>query len=160
MSGRRWIWGLLWLAAGCVRIDVPPPGAAAGPPGAMRTVQVDVACGLPAAGPAVVNGVLVARLYEYDPRRSDSQAREVARTTLPGITHQPGRKTVLRFACVGRTAVRQSYYLTAVVYPEGAPAGESGLYRLDGFQRVLATGDREALRVALIPVPEADGPTN
>jgi hypothetical protein len=138
-------------------VDLPPPGPAPTPAAA---VQVDVICVLPAAGPRVSNGVLVARLYEYDPRRADSQAREIARTTLPGIDHQPGRQTVLRFACTGRTTARQSYYLTAVVYPEGVPAGRSGLYFLDGFQRVLAAGIRDALRVTLTPVPEEDGPTN
>ena len=160
MSGLIWIWGMLWLAGGCVRIDVPPPAAMPEPVAPAGAVQVDVTCVLPATGPAVANGVLVARLVEYDPRRSDSQAREIARTTLPGIVHRPGRETALRFACIGRTAVPKAYYLTAVVYPEGAPAGQSGLYRLEGFQRVLAAGTREALRVSLDPVPEEDGPTN
>ena len=160
MSGWLWLCGLLWLAGGCVRIDGPPP--ATEPPRAAPagTVQVDVVGVLPATGPAVSNGVLVARLVEYDPRRSDSQAREVGRTTVPGIFHRPGQETALRFACTGRTAVPKAYYLTAVVYPEGAPAGQSGLYRLDGFQRVLAAGTRQALRVTLAPVPEEDGPTN
>lgn len=158
MGGWWLFWSLLWLAGGCVRVDVPPPAPAlAAPAGA---VQVDVTGVLPAAGPAVVNGVLVARLYEYDPGRSDSQAREIARTTLPGIQHRPGTATAVRFACIGRTAVPRSYYLTAVVYPEGAPDGQAGLYRLEGFQRVLATGTREALRVTLVPVPEEDDPTN
>ena len=66
MSGLIWIWGMLWLAGGCVRIDQPPPAAPApvraAPAGA---VQVDVTCVLPATGPAVANGVLVARLVEY-----------------------------------------------------------------------------------------------
>ncbi|NCD21420.1 MAG: hypothetical protein EOL90_00580 [Spartobacteria bacterium] len=161
MNGRLWIWVLLGLAAGCVRIDAPLPEArgvdrAASP----AVLHLDVTCILPGTGPAVSNGVLVARLYEYDPRRADSQAREVARTRLPGVWHRPGQKTMLRFACSGRTAVRRSYYLTAVVYPEGAPAGKSGLYFLDGFQRVLASGNRESLRVALAAVPEEGGPTN
>lgn len=160
MSGWLWLCGLLWLAGGCVRIDGPPPATEpprAAPAGA---VQVDVICVLPATGPAVNNGVLVARLYEYEPQRADSQAREVGRTTLPGIFHRPGRETAVRFACIGRTTVPKAYYLTAVVYPEGAPAGQSGLYRLEGFQRVLAAGTRQALRVTLAPVPEEDGPTN
>ena len=161
MSRLLWFCGMLWLASGCVRIDVPPPArGASGLVAPAGAVQVDVTCVLPAAGPAVSNGVLVARLYEYDPRRSDAQAREIARTTLPGILHRPGQETVLRFACVGRTAIRQSYYLTAVVYPEGAPAGQSGLYFIDGFQRVLEAGNRENLRVELAPVPEEGGPTN
>jgi len=102
----------------------------------------------------------VARLYEYAPRRADSQAHEIARTKLPGIFHRPGEKTVLRFVCAGPTAVRQAYYLTAVVYPEGAPADRSGLYFIDGFQPVLATGNRESLRITLSPVPAEGEPTN
>lgn len=157
MNARLWMGVMLGLAAGCVRVDLPPPAGSPAPAGAL---QVDVTCVLPAAGPAVSNGVLVARLVEYDPVRSDSQAREVGRTTVPGISHRPGRATAVRFACTGRTAVRKAYYLTAVVYPEGAPAGQSGLYRLEGFQRVLAAGPRQALRATLAPVPEEDGPTN
>lgn len=160
MSGMIWIWGMLCLAAGCVRVDVPPPAmepVRAAPAGA---VQVDVTCVLPSEGPAVERGVLVARLYEYEPGRADSQAREVARTTLPGIYHRPGGETPIRFACVGRTTVPKAYYLTVVVYPEGAPIGQAGLYFLEGFQRVLAGGNRQALRVTLTPVPEEDGPTN
>lgn len=161
MSWMIWLWSCLVLGAGCVRIDAPPPGppvaSLAAPAG---SVQVDVTCILPADGPAVERGVLVARLYEYDPRRADSQAREIGRTTLPGVVHRPGEKTALRFTCAGRTAVRQAYYLTAVVYPEGAPADRSGLYRIDGFQPVLAAGTREALRVTLLPVPDDGEPTN
>ena len=161
MSGLIWIWGMLWLAGGCVRIDQPPPAAVEPVPAAPAgAVQVDVTCVLPATGPAVANGVLVARLVEYDPRRADSQAREIARTTLPGIVHQPGQETTLRFACIGRTPIPKAYYLTAVVYPQGAPAGQSGLYRLEGFQRVLASSTREALRVTLVPVPDEGEPTN
>ena len=158
MSGLLWLCGLLWLSGGCVRIDVPPPEPPRAAPAG--TVQVDVVGVLPATGPAVSNGVLVARLVEYDPRRSDSQAREVGRTTVPGIFHRPGQETALRFACTGRTAVPKAYYLTAVVYPQGAPAGQSGLYRLEGFQRVLASSTREALRVTLVPVPDEGEPTN
>ena len=160
MSGWLWLCGLLWLAGGCVRIDVPPPAAEPARAAPAGTVQVDAVCVLPATGPAVNNGVLVARLYEYEPQRADSQAREVGRTTLPGIVHRPGQETAVRFACIGRTAVPKAYYLTAVVYPEGAPAGQSGLYRLEGFQRVLANGSRETLRATLAPVPEEGEPTN
>lgn len=158
MSWMVWIWSCLALGAGCVRIDAPPPAPSLVAPAG--TVQVDVVCVLPADGPAVERGVLVARLVEYDPRQADGQAREIGRTTLPGVFHRPGEKTALRFTCVGRTAVRQAYYLTAVVYPEGAPAERSGLYRIDGFQPVLAAGTREALRVTLLPVPDEGEPTN
>ena len=160
MSGLVWLCGMLWLASGCVRMDVPSPPTEpvrAVPAGA---VQVDATCVLPATGPAVSNGMLVARLYEYDPRRSDLQARQIAKTTLPGISHRPGRETPVRFACVGYPSIRRAYYLTVVVYPAGAPSGESGLYRLDGFQRVLAAGNRETLRVHLSPVPAEGEPTN
>jgi hypothetical protein len=159
MNGRLWLCSWLWLASGCVRIDVPPAPepARAAPAGAVR---VDVVCILPATGPAVSNGVLVARLYEYEPQRADSQAREVGRTTLPGISHRPGQESAVRFACIGRSAFPKAYYLTAVVYPEGAPAGQSGLYRLEGFQRVLASGPRETLRATLAPVPDEGEPTN
>ena len=160
MSWMIWLWSCLALGAGCVRIDAPPPAAAPSLAAPAGSVQVDVVCVLPADGPAVERGVLVARLYEYDPRRADSQAREIGRTALPGVVHRPGEKTALRFTCVGRTAVRQAYYLTAVVYPEGAPAERSGLYRIDGFQPVLAAGNRETLRVTLLPVPDDGEPTN
>ena len=162
MSGLIWVWGMLCLAAGCVRVDVParPPAPAPVAVAPAGTVQVDVTCVLPAEGPAVERGVLVARLVEYEPGRADSQAREIARTTLPGICHRPGRETPVRFACVGRKTVPKAYYLTVVVYPEGAPAGQAGLYFLEGFQRVLAEGNRQALQVTLAPVSEEDGPTN
>ena len=158
MSWMVWLWSGLVLGAGCVRINAPPPAPSLVAPAG--TVQVDVTCILPADGPAVERGVLVARLVEYDPRKADGQAREIARTTLPGILHRPGEQTALRFACAGRSGVRQAYYLTAVVYPEGAPADRAGLYRLDGFQPVLAAGNREALRVTLQPVPDEGEPTN
>lgn len=158
MTQRIWIWGCLLLGAGCVRVDVPT--AAPSLVASADAVQVDVTCILPAAGPAVESGVLVARLYEYDPRQPDSQAREIGRTTLPDVFHRPGGKTIVRFACVGRTAIRQAYYLTAVVYPEGVPAGQSGLYFIDGFQRVLEEGPRESLRVILTPVENSGEPTN
>ena len=160
MSWMIWIWSCLALGAGCVRIDAPPPAAAPSLAAPAGSVQVDVVCVLPADGPAVERGVLVARLYEYAPQRADSQAREIGRTTLPGVFHRPGEKTVLRFTCTGRSAVRQAYYLTAVVYPEGAPADRSGLYRLDGFQPVLTAGNRETLRVTLQPVSDEGEPTN
>ena len=161
MSWMIWLWSCLALGAGCVRIDAPPPAppaaSLAAPAG---SVQVDVACILPADGPAVERGVLVARLYEYDPRRADSQAREIGRTTLPGVFHRPGENTALRFTCIGRPGGHPAHYLTVVVYPEGAPAGRSGLYRLEGFQPVLAAGTREMLRVTLLPVPDEGEPTN
>ena len=160
MKRMVWIWIGLLLAAGCVRIDGPTSAAAPGLAAPAGTVQVDVACVLPADGPAVSNGVLVARLCEYDPGKADGQAREIGRTTLPGVTHRPGEKTVLRFACAGRPGAGRAHYLTVVVYPEGAPAGQSGLYFIDGFQRVLAAGNREALRIALTPVPDEGAPTN
>ena len=160
MSWMIWIWSCLALGAGCVRIDAPPAAAAPSLVAPAGMVQVDVACILPADGPAVERGVLVARLYEYDPRRADSQAREIGRTTLPGIQHRPGENTALRFSCVGRPGGHPAHYLTVVVYPEGAPAGRSGLYRLEGFQPVLAAGTREALRVTLLPVPDDGEPTN
>ena len=160
MNRRIWIWGCLLLGAGCVRIDVPVPVVAPGLAAPAGAVLVDVTCVLPAAGPAVERGVLVARLYEYDPRIADGQAREIGRTTLPGVSHRPGGKTVLRFSCAGKTAARKAYYLTAVVYPEGAPADRSGLFFIDGFQPVLAAGNRETLRVTLSPVAEVGEPTN
>ncbi len=158
MRRMGWLLGLLLLGAGCVRIDGPPPAADRAAPGG--AVRVDAVCVLPPVGPAVERGVLVARLYEYDPRQADARAREIGRTTLPGILHRPGQKTALRFSCAGRTAVRRAYYLTAVVYPEGAPAGSSGLYFLDGFRRVLENGNRETLRATLAPVLDEAEPTN
>lgn len=160
MSWMIWIWSCLVLGAGCVRVEVPPPTAAPALTAPAGMVQVDVTGVLPAQGPAVEQGVLVARLYGYDPHRVDSQAREIGRTTLPGVFHRPGERTVLRFSCAGRAAVRQAYYLTAVVYPGGATGDRSGLYRIDGFQPVLASGTREALSVTLMPVPDEYEPTN
>lgn len=156
----RWIWGLLFLGAGCVRIDAPLPAPAPGHAAPAGAVQVDTTCILPAGGPAVERGVLVARLYEYDAQQADAQAREIGRTTLPGIFHRPGEISAVRFVVNGRAMDAMAHYLTVVVYPEGAPAGQSGLYRLDGFRRVLASGPRDALRATLAPVPEEGGPTN
>ena len=160
MSWMIWLWSCLALGAGCVRIDAPPPAAAPSLAAPAGSVQVDVVCVLPAEGPAVERGVLVARLVEYNPRQADGQAREIGRTTLPGVFHRPGENTALRFTCVGRPGGRSAHYLTVVVYPEGAPAGRSGLYRLEGFQPVLAAGTREMLRVTLVPVPDEGEPTN
>ena len=60
----------------------------------------------------------------------------------------------------GTTPRRKSYYLTAVVYPAATSADSAGLYYLDGFQRVLAGGNRQSLSVTLTPVDAAAGPTN
>lgn len=159
MRRMAWTLGLLLLGAGCVRIEGPPAAAVRAAPGD-GMMQVDAVCTLPPVGPTVERGVLVARLYEYDPRQTDARAREIGRTRLPGVTHRPGQKTVLRFSCAGRVVEHRAYYLTAVVYPEGAPAGSSGLYFLDGFRRVLETGNRETLRATLSPVADEDEPTN
>ncbi|MGD9780947.1 MAG: hypothetical protein AB7V14_02205 [Kiritimatiellia bacterium] len=139
---------------------MPGPAAVPGHAVPAGVVQVDGTCVLPAEGPAVERGVLVARLHEYDPRLVDSQAREVGRTTVPGLSHRPGEKTSVRFAVAGRTTDAMAHYLTVAVYPEGAPAGQAGLYFLDGFRQVLADGNREALRITLTPVPEEGGPSN
>lgn len=129
------------------------------PPVAMEELTVDLTCVLPTNGPAVERGVLVARLYEFNPRQADNPATEICQITLAGVTHRPGEETVLRFPCRGATAVRQAYYLTAVVYPEG-DGGQAGLYFLNGFRRVLVAGNREALSVTLTPVGGEAGPTN
>jgi len=129
------------------------------PPAAMEELTVDLTCVLPTNGPAVANGTLVARLYEFNPRQADSAASEICQITLAGVSHRPGEETVLRFPCRGQTAARKAYYLTAVVYPEG-DGGQAGLYFLNGFRRVLSAGNREALSVTLTPVGGEAGPTN
>ncbi len=157
----RLIWMLAFLAWGEMgtRADVTEP-AAPPPSSPVEELVVDVTCIVPAAGPAVERGRLVARFFEYDPRIADRAATELARVELSGISHRTGEETVLRFPCAGRTSARKAYYLTAAIYPEGAGADSAGLYFINGFQRVLTTGSRESLTVTLTPVGAAEEPTN
>ena len=158
--------GLSW--AGAARADVPLPPVSNAAPAvesaavvpSQEELTLDLTCTLPTNGPAVERGRLVARLHEYDSRRADGAAREIGRVEVAGVTHRPGAETVLRFPCAGETAARKAYYITAVVFPEGAPAGGSGVYFIDGFQPVLAAGDRESQTVTLAPVGAEAGPSN
>ena len=154
------IWGLWVIGLGCAAADVPP--AAPPPPAeeALQELRVDVTCVVPAEGPSVERGRLVARFFEYDPRVADRAATELARVELTGMSHRTGTETVLRFPCAGETAVRKAYYLTIVIYPADGGADQAGLYFIDGFQRVLMAGPREELRVTLAPVGTGAGPTN
>ena len=150
----------LALWAGTAAADVQAPAPAPDPAGALQRLVLDLTCLLPTNGPAVARGVLEVRLYEYDPRKASGAAAEIGRVALAGIAHRAGEETVLRFPCTGETAARKAYYITAVVFPEGAPAGGSGIYFIDGFQPVLAAGDRESLTVTLAPVDADAGPSN
>ncbi|HAL93125.1 MAG TPA: hypothetical protein DCM68_08905 [Verrucomicrobia bacterium] len=156
MKRTMWMTGCLAIWMGVAWADVQPPAA---PPAvgaaAPEELVVDVTCILPATGPAVERGRLVARLYEYDARIADRAATEIARVELSGFSHRPGEETVLRFPCAGKTAARKAYYLTAAVYLEGAADDRSGLYFINGFQKVLRDGTRESLRVTLTPVDAA-----
>ncbi len=159
---RFWFWCCV-LACWTVeaRADVPMPAVGVTNAIPMEALMLDLTCVLPINGPAVERGVLMARLYEYDPRKVDGEAKEICRVAVSGISHQMGEETVLRFPCRGGTPVRKAYYITAVVYPEGVPADNAGLYFIDGFQRVLSTGNREVLSVTLAPVDTGDaGPSN
>ena len=151
--------GCLACWAGSAAADVQTPEPAPKPAGTMQLV-LDLTCTLPTNGPAVERGVLEVRLYEYDPRKTDGAAVEIGRVALSGIAHRAGEETVLRFPCAGETAVRKAYYITAVVFPEGDPAGGAGIYFIDGFQPVLAAGDRQSLTVTLAPVDADAGPSN
>lgn len=161
MKRAMWIPGCLAIWLGVAWADVQPPSA---PPAASAAAQaelvVDVTCILPASGPAVERGRLVARLYEYDARIADRAATEIARVELSGLSHRTGEETVLRFPCAGKTAARKAYYLTVVVYPEGALADSAGLYFINGFQKVLLDGSRESLSVTLAPVENRGESTN
>lgn len=160
MKTAIWILGYLAIGAGGVWADVqapvPPPAGFA----AQVELLVDLTCVLPAAGPAVERGTLMARLYEYDARIADRAATEIARVELSGVSHRMGEETVVRFPCAGKTAVHKAYYVTVVIYPEGEASDRAGLYFIDGFQRVLATGNRESLSVTLAPVENSGAPTN
>lgn len=145
--------GHAWADMEPVAVNPEPP------PAAMEELTVDLTCVLPTNGPAVECGVLVARLYEFNPRQADYPATEICQITLAGVSHRPGEETVLRFPCRGQTVARKAYYLTAVVYPQG-DGGQAGLYFLNGFRRVLVAGSREALVVTLTPVAGEAGPTN
>ncbi len=155
-----WILGFLMAQAGNAGADVSAPAAAPPPAAKMEALALDLTCILPAAGPAVERGVLVVRLHEYDPRLADGAANEICRISLTGISHRAGEETVLRFPCNGQTPMRKAYYLTAVLYPEGAAADSAGVYFIDGFQRVLTAANREALSVTLTPVEGEGEPTN
>jgi hypothetical protein len=149
---------MLGAAASVADVQAPPPSSHSGAP--VDILELDLTCILPADGPAVERGVLVARLYEYDPRKADSAATEIAQVTLAGLVHEPGEETVFRFPCRGKTALRKSYYLTAVVYPAATATASAGIYFIDGFQRVLVEGNRQALSVTLAPVDAAADPSN
>ena len=151
---------ILLLGAGVVGADSSMPPALSNPIAPLESLDLDLTCTLPAEGPDVAQGLLVVRLYEYDPRKADSMAIEVAQVSLAGIVHKTGMETVFRFPCRGTTARRKSYYLTAVVYPAATAADSAGLYFIDGFQRVLLGGNRQALSVTLTPVADTAGPTN
>ena len=150
----------LALWAGSAAADAPAPAPAPDPAGALQRLVLDLTCLLPTNGPAVARGVLEVRLYEYDPRGASGAAAEIGRVSLAGIAHRAGEETGLRFPWSGETAARKAYYITAVVFPDGEPAGGSGIYFIDGFRPVLAAGDREALTVTLAPVDADAGPSN
>ncbi len=154
--GGAWI-----LGAVCAMADVTAP-AAASPPGIpAEEVVLDLTCVLPTNGPGVARGELVARLHAYDPRTADGAAKEICRVAISGLSHRAGEETVLRFPCVGGSPQRKAYYITAVVYPEGAAADSAGLYFIDGFQEVLTDGSRQSLTVILSPVDGGGGePSN
>ncbi len=140
--------------------EVPGTPGEAAPAEAPEVLTVDMTCVLSAEGPSVERGELVVRLHEYDPRLMDRAAAEIGRIVVSGFSHRAGEETVLRFPCTGTTGKHRSYYITAVVYPEGAGADRSGIYYLNGFQRVLEDGGREALRAVLTPVAEVQGAGN
>ena len=148
------------IGLGSAVADVPPPDPPPRAGEARQELVVDVTCVVPAEGPSVSRGRLVARFFEYDPRVADRAATELARVELTGFSHRTGAETVLRFPCAGETEVRKAYYLTIVIYPAGDGAEQAGLYFIDGFQRVLMAGPREELRVTLAPVDAGAGPTN
>ena len=158
MRKRTVVFGCLVLWSGLAVADMTrSEGTGEAIPG-QEELMVDLTCVLSAEGPSVERGELVVRLYEYDPRVADRSAAEIGRIAVAGFAHRAGEETVLRFPCTGTTDRRRAYYITAVVYPEGAAPDRSGIYYLDGFQRVLADGVREALSVVLTPVAEIQGP--
>lgn len=162
MKRIQWILIACLCGPGSAGADAPPAAETEPPAAAVATEEltVDLTCILPAEGPPVAGGQLVARLYEYHPRLADRAATEIARVTLSGVVHRPGAETVLRFPCAGQTAERKAYYLTAVVYPQAMTEGQSGLYFINGFQRVLADGSSQELRIVLTPVDPGTAPTN
>ncbi len=162
----RWImWiGMLAALVSAAPAQVPRaalPALPAPVPMLTEPLELDLTCIIPTNGPAVDRGELVARLQEYDPRAAGDAAREVAQVKVSGLTHRAGAETVVRFPCTGATAARKAYYVTAVLFPEGAADGDAGIYYLRGVHRVFSLTNAESLCVTLDPVAVEPGePTN
>jgi len=114
-----------------------------------QDLVLDLTCTLPASGYEVDSGVVVARLYEYDPRLADAAAGEIAKVTVSGLTHKKGRNTVIRIPLHGKRSVQKNYYVTVFVHPS---TGTQRLYFVDGFQKVFTSTDDETLQIVLQPV--------
>lgn len=116
-----------------------------------QDLVLDLTCNLPASGLEVDSGVVVARLYEYDPRLADAAATEIAKVTVSGLTHKKGKNTVLRIPLYGKRSAQKNYYVTVFIHPS---TGTQRLYFIDGFQKVFSSTDDETLQIMLKPVAQ------
>ena len=138
------------LLAACCIICLTGAPAAHAEDTQNKALVLDLTCTIPADGPEVEDGALVARLYEYDPMLADASAAEIARATIFGLTHKPGRNTILRIPLRGMRVERKQYYVSAFVYPD--ISSNERLYFIDGFQAVFENTAEQTLNIILAPV--------
>jgi len=127
------------------------PLAAGDDPAEPSRLLLDLTCVVPADGRPVEDGVLLARLYCYDPLLADVAADEVDRVLIQGVTHEAGADTILRFPMRAGRVEARSYYVTAFIYPGPEPDEMKRRYFVNGFQKVFEGRDGEALTIRLAP---------
>jgi len=115
----------------------------------VQDLVLDLTCNISSDGPEVDSGVVVTRLYEYDPRLADVAATEITKLTIAGLTHKKGRNTCFQVPLRGKRSEDRNYYVTVFVHPS---SGDERLYFIDGFQKVFEDADEQTLNITLAPV--------
>jgi len=109
--------------------------------------RLEMECEIPAVGKAVEKAVVVARIFEFDPRLADVAADEVAKVELMGIDLSSQKATKLHFPLQFERKSERSYYVTVFVY--SGSSKQKRLFFVDGFHKIFEKMDTESLRLRL-----------